>query len=381
QARSQGLLETIAPDVDEAYIMELKQLFISNLSEGARESLRIVYTPLHGTGNVPVRRILSEAGYAQVHVVPEQEKPDPDFSTVSSPNPEEPQAFKLAIELAKKIEADLIMGTDPDGDRVGVVVRNQQGEYIVLTGNQTGGLLLDFILQRRHETGNVPPNGLVLKTIVTSELGRVIADEYHLQTEDTLTGFKYIADKIGHYEATGEKQFLFGYEESYGYLIAPFVRDKDAVQACLMIAEMGAYYRSKGMTLYDALLQLFERIGYFQEALESVTMPGQEGHQQIKAILQRLREHPPELAGMKLVQVEDYLTQTRSKPGTDQTEQLHLPVSDVLKYFYDDHSWVAIRPSGTEPKIKLYIGVKAATLEQAERKLQTFRQASKAMLQ
>lgn len=387
-AIEQNLLVFLDDTVAEAYQMELLKLHIPAVTDTARQELRIVYTPLHGTGNVPVREALVRAGYTNVKVVPEQELPNPNFSTVKSPNPEEAQAFTLAMELGKQIDAHLLMGTDPDADRVGVVVRNSQGEYVVLTGNQTGGLLLDFLISRRKAAGTLPQNGVVLKTIVTSELGRVIAEREGLKTIDTLTGFKYIADKIGEFETQGDREFLFGYEESYGYLIAPFVRDKDAVQTCLLIAEMTAYYLSQGITLYDALLRLYERVGFFREALVSLTLPGQEGMQKIKAIMEQLRTEIPVIAGWELTAVEDYLSQKRTEflgesldTAKETVHELHLPVSDVLKFFYSDGSWVAIRPSGTEPKIKLYVGVQAPTLLEADAKLALLTQTSRTLLE
>jgi phosphoglucomutase len=363
EAKGARLFAWVGDRVDEAYQAHLRGLALQPAENN--QDFRIVYTPLHGTGNLPVRRILRDMGFEHVYVVPEQEQPDANFSTVKSPNPEEHEAFKLAIQLAKEKEADLIMGTDPDADRVGVVVRGESGEFAVLTGNQLGALLLDYILTARAAKGDLPENGVVIKTIVTSEIGAQVAAAYGLETVNTLTGFKYIGEKIKQYKETGEKTFLFGYEESYGYLIGDFCRDKDAIQACMMAAEMGAYYKKQGLTLYQALIQLFERVGYYKEDLASLTLKGIEGVQKISAMMDDLRKQPPtELGGIQVVECKDY------QQGIE-----GLPTSNVLKFRLADDSWFAARPSGTEPKIKFYFGVKGNSLPDAEAKLAALKES------
>lgn len=355
-----GLIQMLGQDIDQAYNDRLLSLSLQpQIVKQIGESLQIVYTPLHGTGNLPVRRVLEDMGFLHVHVVEEQELPDPNFTTVSSPNPEERQAFELAIQKARQINADIILGTDPDADRVGVVTKNHNGDYIVLNGNQTGALLLEYILKQRRQRGDLPVNGVMLKTIVTSELGRAIADSYQIAAVDTLTGFKFIGEKINEYEQTGQHQFLFGYEESYGYLIGDFVRDKDAVQAAMMSCEMAAYYKSQGMTLYDALDSLYQTYGYYLEDLVSITLKGKEGLEKIAQMMEDLRAQPlPAVGELTVKQVKDY------RLGIE-----GLPKANVLKYVLADNSWVAIRPSGTEPKIKFYFSAVDKNRETAESKL------------
>jgi phosphoglucomutase len=375
QALKDGLLEILGEDMDRKYTDQLKGLVLNpDIIKQMADDFKIVFTPLHGTGNRPVRRVLQEVGFKQVVVVSEQEQPDPNFSTVESPNPEEHKAFAMAIELAKKEQADLIMGTDPDTDRAGLVVKDDDGEYHVLTGNQTGGLLLEYILSQRFVKGTLPANGVVIKTIVTSELGRAIAEKYGMETVDTLTGFKFIGEKIKEYEISEEKTFLFGYEESYGYLIGDFVRDKDAVQACLLAAEMAAYYKSKGLTLYQALLELFRKYGYYREDLVSITLKGIEGMKEIDRILEQFREQPPkELAGQKVAIIQDYLA-SKSYDALNGAEQpIDLPKSNVLHYTLEDGSWICIRPSGTEPKIKIYFSVKGSSLTDSTVRLEALK--------
>jgi phosphoglucomutase len=359
KARAAGLYEVIGETIDNAYQQRLRALAMQP-SRNNRD-LKIVYTPLHGTGNKPVRRILKDLGFQHVQVVQEQEKPDPDFSTVRSPNPEEHEAFTLAIEMAEQTGADLIMGTDPDADRVGVVVRDETGEFSVLTGNQLGALFLEYILSQRKERGELPDNGVVIKTIVTSELGAKIANHYGVETVNTLTGFKFIAEKIKQYAETGEKTFLFGYEESYGYLIGDFCRDKDAVQACMVAAEMAAYYKKRGLTLYQALKRLFDQYGTHMEELVSLTLKGVDGIKRMQAIMDRLRQSPlREVGGIPVREQKDY---SRGIEG--------LPKANVLKYNLEDDSWFAIRPSGTEPKIKFYFASIGENNEEAQAKLET----------
>lgn len=367
--REKGLIRIIGSEVDDAYIHAVKTISIH--PELARETaINIVFTPLHGTSNKPVRRALAELGYQNVFVVKEQELPDPNFSTVASPNPEEHAAFAMAMELGKQVNADLLIATDPDADRLGIAVKNEQGEYVVLTGNQTGGLLLHYLLSQRQEKGLLPSNGVVLKTIVTSEFGREIAASFGLETVDTLTGFKFIGEKMKEYEQTGQYAFQFGYEESYGYLIGDFVRDKDAVQAAVLAAEVCAFYKKQGLSLYEALLQLFDQYGYYREGQRSLTLKGKEGAEAIAAILASFRQQPPvEAAGKKVTVIEDYKTKERTNTLTGEKTAIDLPTSNVLKYILEDGSWFCLRPSGTEPKMKAYFGVKGTSLEDSEERL------------
>jgi phosphoglucomutase len=371
--RGLGLIKTIGSDIDQVYIEKLKTISLNpNL---ARETdINIVFTPLHGTANKLVRAGLAELGYNNVTVVKEQELPDPEFSTVKSPNPEEHAAFELAIRDGKKVGADLLIATDPDADRLGIAVLNHEGEYVVLTGNQTGALLLDYLLSEKQQKGTLPENAVVLKTIVTSEIGRIIASAYQLETVDVLTGFKFIAEKINEYEANGNHTFLFGYEESYGYLIGDFARDKDAIQASLLATEVCAYYKKQGMSLYEGLMQVFNKYGYYQEGLRSLTLKGKEGAEMIQLLLASFRAEPfTNLGSFKTDVTEDYLTGIRVTK--DKEEKIDLPKSNVLKYIFEDGSWVCLRPSGTEPKVKFYFGVNSNSLEESKTKLNSIEKA------
>jgi len=364
-----GLIKIIGEEIDQAYTEKLKTISI-NPELSKEVEVKVVFTPLHGTANKPVRRGLEALGYQNVTVVKEQELPDPNFSTVQSPNPEEHAAFELAIKVGKEIDADLLVATDPDADRLGIAVKNEKGDYIVLTGNQTGGLLLHYLLSQKKEKGILPENGVVLKTIVTSEFGEAIAKSFALETVNTLTGFKFIGEKIKEYEKTGQYQFQFGYEESYGYLIGAFARDKDAVQAALLATEVCAYYKKQGLSLYEALMQLFEQYGYYREGLQSLTLKGKEGAEQIQNILAAFRNNPPqEMAGKKIVAIEDYKTSERIVTATGDKSVITLPKSNVLKYFLENGSWFCLRPSGTEPKVKFYFGVKGYSLAESEQRL------------
>ncbi|KRF55097.1 phosphoglucomutase [Bacillus sp. Soil768D1] len=367
--KEQGLIEIIGEELDAAYNKEL--LTVPENPQLAEEiDVSLVFTPLHGTANKSVRRALQSLGYQNVHIVKEQELPDPDFSTVKSPNPEEPAAFELAIELGNKVEADLLIATDPDADRLGIAVKNKSGKYVVLTGNQTGALFLDYLLAQKKEKGNIPENGIVLKTIVTSEIGRTIAESYGLKTMDVLTGFKFIAEKINQYNKSGEHSFLFGYEESYGYLIKDFARDKDAIQAAVLAVEVCAYYKKQGLTLYEGLLNVFEKYGFYLEGLRSLTLKGIEGAKQIQGILDQFRQNPPtQIAGIQVVVEEDYQSSKKHSLTSNNEELIELPKSNVLKYFLKDGTWVCLRPSGTEPKIKFYFGVQGKTMAESEAKL------------
>ena len=361
-----GLIKIIGEEIDQAYLDKLTSISV-NPDLAKETEVKVIFTPLHGTANKSVRRGLKALGYEHVTVVPEQELPDPDFSTVSSPNPEEHAAFEYAIRLGEENGADILIGTDPDADRLGVAVKDQEGRYVVLTGNQTGALLLHYLLSQKQQKGMLPDNGVVLKTIVTSEMGRDIAASFGLDTIDTLTGFKFIGEKIKQFEASGEYAFQFGYEESYGYLIGDFARDKDAVQAALLAVEVCAFYKKQGKSLYDGLLELYKSFGFYREGLKSLTLKGKEGAEQIAAILSTFREQPPlSIAGKDVVSAEDYLTGKRTLLKENKRETIDLPKSNVLKYFLEDGSWFCLRPSGTEPKVKFYFAVKGRTNEESE---------------
>jgi len=369
--KAKGLIIIIGEEMDGKYVEQLKTISVNpEIAERIGDKLKIVFSPLHGTSNKPVRKALAALGYTNVTIVKEQELPDANFSTVKSPNPEEHEAFELAIQYGKEIDADVLVATDPDADRLGVAVKNTEGEYIVLTGNQTGALMLEYLLSQKKEKGVLPENGIVLKTIVTSEIGREIARAYGLDTIDTLTGFKFIGEKIKEYETTREYVFQFGYEESYGYLIGDFVRDKDAVQATIFAIEVAAYYKRRGMTLYEGLLEVFTKYGFYREGLKSLTLKGKDGADQIANLLASFRaEAPTEFVGIKVVTAEDYKTSVKTNIVDGLTEDIHLPKSDVLKYHLEDGSWVCLRPSGTEPKVKFYFGVKGTSIEDSEAKL------------
>lgn len=372
EAIEKGLLKIIGSEIDDAYNENLKQLCINkDAVEKVADTFKIVYTPLHGTGNKPVRRILKEIGFKNVLVVKEQELPDSEFSTVKSPNPEERSAFEIAIKLATENNVDLIIGTDPDSDRVGVVVRKNDGQYEVLTGNQTGCLLMEYILSALKENGKLPANGFVVKTIVTTELTRAIAKNYDVELLEVLTGFKFIGEQIKLRDEEGDQKYLFGFEESYGYLAGTNVRDKDAVVASMLIAEMAAYYKLKGMSLYDALISLFEKYGYYLEGINSFTLEGKDGLTKIKDAMKSMRNTKYSSFGdFKIKAIRDYQNGIRTIIADGTVEKLTLPESDVLYFETEDGSWFCVRPSGTEPKIKIYYGVSEKTLELAKKKLQ-----------
>ncbi|PAF00321.1 phospho-sugar mutase [Bacillus velezensis] len=367
--KEKGLIKIIGEEIDKPYTEKLTSISVHpELSDEVDVS--VVFTPLHGTANKPVRRGLEALGYKNVTVVKEQELPDPDFSTVKSPNPEEHAAFEYAIKLGEEQNADILVATDPDADRLGIAVKNSEGKYTVLTGNQTGALLLHYLLSEKKKQGTLPENGVVMKTIVTSELGRAVASSFGLDTIDTLTGFKFIGEKIKEYEKTGQYTFQFGYEESYGYLIGDFARDKDAIQAALLAVEVCAFYKKQGMSLYDALLSIFKEYGYYREGLKSLTLKGKQGAEQISAILTSFRNDPPkQMAGKQITQAEDYSTGKRTVFADHRGEDIDLPKSNVLKYFLEDGSWFCLRPSGTEPKVKFYFAVKGTSLQDSEQRL------------
>ncbi|WP_088014241.1 phospho-sugar mutase [Gottfriedia acidiceleris] len=368
-----GLIHRLDEKMDKLYVEQLKTVVVNNeLVKEHGKDLKIVFTPLHGTALVPATMSLKAVGFENVTIVEEQAKADSNFTTVKSPNPEEHAAFEYAIRYGKEIDADVLIATDPDADRLGIATKNENGEYVVLTGNQTGALMLHYLLSQQ----NVPSNALLLKTIVTSEFGQVIASKFGVKTIDTLTGFKFIGEKIKEYEQTNEYSFLFGYEESYGYLIKPFVRDKDAIQATVLAAEIATYYKTKGMTLYEGLNSLYEQFGYYLEGLKSLTLKGIEGTEKIQSILTNYRQNPPiDINGLKVVTVEDYKLQEKTTLESGEKEQILLPKSNVLKYQLEDGSWVCLRPSGTEPKIKFYFGIVGKSREDSIQKLDSLQQA------
>ncbi|SFG62874.1 phosphoglucomutase [Sporolactobacillus nakayamae] len=377
ELKASGLLEVVGAKVDQAYQDKVKTLSLNpETIQKVGSDLKIVYTPLHGTSYHPIVNGLKNWGFTNVTVVKEQAEPDPEFSTVKSPNPEEHAAFKIAIDYGKKLDADLLIGTDPDSDRLGVAVKNDQGEYEVLTGNQTGAVLLNYLLTQKKEKGLLPNNGVVVKTIVTSEIGRTIAAAFGIPTIDTLTGFKFIGEKIHEYELSGKYSFLFGYEESYGYLIGSFVRDKDAVQAALFACEAAAYFKSQGKSFYDALQDVFKTYGYFEEGLESLTLKGISGKEEINSIMNDFRTQPPtEVANVPVAFIEDYKKSETTDVAQKAVSTIDLPVSNVLKYKLSDGSWFCLRPSGTEPKIKFYFGVKGSDAADRDKKFNALKTA------
>ncbi|MDB8802074.1 phospho-sugar mutase [Romboutsia sp. 1001216sp1] len=361
KAVNEKLIVELNGDVDTAFIDAVKkQVLRQDIINEYGKDLKVIFTPIHGTGNKPVRRALKEVGFENVKVVKEQENPDSNFSTVTYPNPEEKSVFNIAIEMAKKDGADLILGTDPDCDRVGVVVKDANGKYFVLNGNQTGSLLVRYIIESLVDKNKLPSNPTIIKTIVTSELGAEIAKHYNVDCLNTLTGFKFIGEKMSEFEQTNEKTFIMGYEESYGYLIGTHARDKDAVVASLIICEMAAYYKSKEMSLYEALVDTYEKFGYYKEDLKSLTLKGIEGIEKIKEIMNYFRtSNIKEIANIKIDKILDY------KEGIDD-----LPKADVLKFILEDKTWIAVRPSGTEPKIKFYVGVNSDSHKKSDKKIE-----------
>lgn len=374
KAKAAGLLEMIGAEIDDAYMAALQTLSISRMDEKVLENCPIIYTPLHGSGNKPVRRILKETGFHRVEVVPQQELPDPDFSTVKYPNPEERAVFELAITMAKQKDVELIIGTDPDCDRVGVVVRNHEGDYINLTGNQIGCLLMDYVLGSLHRQGKLPANGFVVKTIVTTELARTIAQSYGVKLVEVLTGFKFIGEQILLREEKSNQKYLFGFEESYGYLVGTFARDKDAVVASMLIAEMYAWYKSQGMTLCDGITALYEKYGFAREGQDSFTLKGKDGLEKIRQAMDRLRlEKAALFANIGIYAMRDYECGIRTVIETGKEEPTGLPESNVLYYETNNGYWFCVRPSGTEPKIKVYYGVTGRSAGESEKALENLK--------
>lgn len=375
KAEKEGKLEYITEEVDKAYYHQVETLCIrKDLIKEKASELKIIYTPIHGSGNIPVRTMLNKLGFTNVAVVKEQELPDGNFPTAPYPNPEDKRVFELAIEMAKETAPDLIFGTDPDCDRIGVVVKESADSYKVLTGNQVGILLSDYILNARKEMGTLSGQDTIVKTIVSSDMVKPIATHYGTQVMDVLTGFKYIGEKIKEFLETGANNFVFGYEESYGYLSGDFVRDKDAVIASVLIAEMALYYRTQGKNLYEALEDLFKQYGYYREDLVSIQMEGKDGQEKIQAIISNLRENAPkEVGGIRVVRVEDYKLSKAYNVLEGAEEAIFLPTSNVMKFILEDGSWFVVRPSGTEPKMKIYVSIIGQDEKDATNKVENFK--------
>ncbi|MCM1498414.1 MAG: phospho-sugar mutase [Clostridium sp.] len=367
-----GLYHVIDKDLDDRYMEELKKQSIHpEIIEKMAEDIKIVYTPLHGTGNLPVRRVLKELGFKQVYVVEEQEKPDGNFPTVPYPNPEDPKAFALALELAKKVDADIVLATDPDADRLGVYAKDTKtGEYVSFTGNMSGMLIAEYILRERKATGTLPDNAALVKTIVTTNMADVLCKDYDVKLIEVLTGFKFIGEQIKLFEENNRYSYVFGLEESYGCLAGTYARDKDACVAVMMLCEVAAAYKAEGKTLWDGMLDIYQKYGYFREGLETITMKGITGAEQIKAIMEKLRKNPPtEIGGVKVKEFRDYQSSVAKNLATGEETEITLPKSNVLYFDMDENYWCCARPSGTEPKIKFYIGVKGTSLEDSDERL------------
>ena len=371
EAKAKGLYEIIGAAIDDKYIAQVKaQVVNQGAIDRMQDQITIVYTPLHGTGNIPARRVMKELGFTHVYVVPQQELPDGDFPTVSYPNPEAAEAFELGLKLAKEVDADIVLATDPDADRLGVRVKDKNGEYHDLTGNMSGCLLANYELsQRKAVNGSLPEDGALVKTIVTTNLADAIAKGYNVNLIEVLTGFKYIGQQILGFENSGKGTYLFGFEESYGCLIGTYARDKDAIVATMALCEAAAYYKTQGKTLWDAMIDMYEEFGYYKDAIQAVTMKGIEGLQKIQEIMTTLRQNPPaEFAGHKVTAVRDYKLDEITDLATGEKKPTGLPNSNVLYYELTDDAWVCVRPSGTEPKVKFYYGVKGTSLADADEK-------------
>jgi len=353
EALGKGLLNIIGKEVEDEYIENVLRL---SLNDNIDKNINIIYTPLNGTGNRPVREVLKEREFKNIFVVPEQENPDPDFTTVGYPNPENPKVFDYAQKLGKEVDGDILIATDPDCDRVACMVKNKEGEYVFLNGNQTGALLVNYILSSRSRKNTIPQNGVIVKSIVTGDLSRRISEKYNVETIETLTGFKHICSKANEFDITKEHTFIFGFEESIGYVYGTMVRDKDGVISSMLISEMAAYYKKEGKTLLDVLEELYREFGYYKEKLISIVLEGLEGKERFESIMKEIRENPiTQIGDKKLIMTMDYLNGEIKDLEKGTVEETHMPKSNVLKYKFDDGSWYAIRPSGTEPKIKIYI--------------------------
>lgn len=379
-----GLYQTIGADIDDPYIEELKKLVVhQDAIDAVGSQIKVVYTPLHGTGNIPVRRVLKELGFTNVYVVPEQELPDGDFPTVSYPNPEAKEAFTLGLALAKKVDADLVLATDPDADRLGVYVKDAKtGEYHPLTGNMSGCLIGDYLIGQKKELQGLPEDGVFVRSIVSTNMADAIADYYGIELVEVLTGFKFIGQKILEMEKTGKGTYLFGMEESYGCLTGTYARDKDAVVASMALCEVAAYYKTKNMTLWDAMIAMYERYGYYQDGITAITLKGIEGLEKIGQIMNTLRaEAPKEIGAYQVTAVRDYKNDTITDIATGAVRPTGLPSSNVLYYELTDDAWVCVRPSGTEPKVKFYFGIKGSSLADADAKAEAMKAAVNALVE
>ena len=372
EAIKKGLFNQIGEKIDEAYINEIKKQSLNPEIIKKQENLSIVYTPLHGTGNIPVQKILNEIGFKNINIVKEQQEPDGNFPTVEYPNPEDKKAFKLALELAQKVDAQIILATDPDADRLGVYVKDTKtNTYIPFTGNMSALIILEYILSQRKEKNTIPENGVVIKSIVSSTMAKPITQKYNVRLEEVLTGFKYIGEKIKEYEINKKYEYIFGYEESYGCLVGTHARDKDAIVAVMLLCEAAAYYKEKNMTLWDQMINMYNEYGYYKEGIKQVTLEGIDGAEKIKEIMDNFRKNPPKNFGsFKVEKIRDYNNSIILEAGTNKTEKINMPKSNVLYYELSNDSWIAVRPSGTEPKIKYYIGVKGKSIEEANEMLE-----------
>ncbi len=378
EAIADKLYNVIGKEIDDKYMVELKkQIIHPEIIKAVADSIKIVYTPFHGTGNLPVRRILSELGFKHVYVVPEQELPDPEFTTLEYPNPEDPKAFTLALKLAKEKDADIVLATDPDADRLGIYAKDSAtGEYIPFTGNMSGMLIAEYILRERKEMGTLPANGALIKTIVTTNLADAITKAYGIKLIEVLTGFKYIGEQIKYFEQNHDYEYVFGLEESYGCLAGTHARDKDAVVAVMCLCEVAAWCKYNNITVWDQMLKIYERFGYYMEGIHTITLKGIDGAQQIKDMMEKLRNNPPkEFDGLKVLKFRDYEKDTITDLATGEVTPTGLPKSNVLYFEIENDSWCCARPSGTEPKIKFYMGIKGDNLEDANRKLESFKDA------
>ena len=373
-----GLLNYVGEEIDDAFINALKSSCLNpEIIKKEAKNVKIVYTPLHGAGNLPVQRILKELGFENVYVVPEQEKPDGDFPTVSYPNPEDPKAFELALKLAKEVDADVVLATDPDADRLGVFSKMSNGEYVSYTGNMSALLICEYELSQKKEKGILPNNGAIITTVVSSELTKAIAENYGAKVVETLTGFKWIGEKIRKFEEENSYKYLFGFEESYGCLIAPHARDKDGISAVMALCEATAFYKNKGWSLWEQMIKIYEKYGYYREGQISIVLKGADGAEEIKNKMAKMRSNPPtELAGLNVLEVRDYQEHVIKKADGEVSET-DLPTSNVLYYELSNNSWCCVRPSGTEPKIKFYMGVKGSTMQDAENQLAVLSEAMK----
>ena len=382
-ATAAGLYQVIGQEIDDKYIAQVKAQVVNQKAiDEMQDQITIVYTPLHGTGNIPARRVMKEIGFTHVYVVPEQELPDGDFPTVSYPNPEAKEAFELGLKLAKEKNADLVLATDPDADRLGVYVKDtKSGEYIPLTGNMSGSLLCEYVLSQKQAAGKIPADGQVVKSIVSTNLIDAVAKAYGAELIEVLTGFKWIGKQILKNETTGHGTYLFGMEESYGCLIGTYARDKDAISATAALCEAAAYYKQKGMTLWDAMIAMYEKYGYYKDAVKAIGLSGIEGLAKIQSIMETLRNNTPtEVGGYKVTSARDYKLDTIKDMATGEVKPTGLPSSNVLYYDLEDGAWICVRPSGTEPKIKFYFGVKGTSLEDAEEKENALSAAVMAMV-